>query len=223
MRCCHGCCQTNMGSVVTESALADLLLPTLLPNSPVGHIRMRADALPSNVFGSNVRGIARESEWDRIRLAVSARAGKHCEICGGESFGPKRRVQHPDCHEIWRFELRETGIVQVLAGLIALCKKCHNTQHVGRALDLEEVKEVLTEVNGWSYADAHADVRRAFAKSAQLNDYAIGLDLSLLRGQIRVPRSSDLKLTAAERTALGNSWTRAKRPPRETELDLELT
>ncbi|MGA1836396.1 hypothetical protein VD659_05625 [Herbiconiux sp. 11R-BC] len=212
-----------MGSIVTEPALADLLLPTLLPNSPVGHIRMRADALPTNVFGSNVRGIARESEWDRIRLAVSARAGKRCQICGGESFGPKRRVQHPDCHEIWRFELREGGVVQVLAGLIALCKKCHNTQHVGRALDLEEVKEALVEVNGWSYADAHDDVRRAFAKSAQLKDHPIDLDLSLLRGQLQILGSPDLKFTAAERTTLGNSWTRARPSPQATELDIELT
>ncbi|WP_238579690.1 hypothetical protein [Agreia bicolorata] len=212
-----------MGRIVTEPALADLLLPTLLPHSPAGHVRMRADALPTNVFGSNVRGIARESEWDRIRLAVSARAGKRCEICGGESLGPKRRVQHPDCHEIWRFELRESEVVQVLAGLIALCKKCHNTQHVGRALDLKDVKEVLAEVNGWNYAEAHDDVRRAFARSAHLKDYPINLDLSLLRGQILVPGSSDLKFTAEERTALGNSWTRAKPPPQMTELDFDLS
>jgi len=113
-------------------------------------------------------------------------------------------------------------VVQVLAGLIALCKKCHNTQHVGRALDLEEVKEVLAEVNGWSYADAHADVRRAFSKSAQLKNHAIDLDLSLLRGQILVRGSSDLRFTATERTALGNSWIRGAPAPQATELDLEL-
>ena len=184
---------------------------------------MRADALPTNVFGSNVRGIARESEQDRIRLGVSARAGKHCEICGSESHGPMRRVQHSDCHEVWRFELREAGMVQVLGGLIALCKKCHNIQHVGDALDLEEVKEALMEVNGWSYADAQDNVRRAFATSAQLKDHAIGLDLSLLRGKVLVRGSSELKFAAAERATLENSWTRGKPLPQETELDIELT
>jgi hypothetical protein len=152
---------------------------------PAGQVRMRADVLPPSVFGSNVRVIARESEWDRIRLGVSARAGKRCEICGGESYGPHRKVQHPDCHEIWRFEVRDGVVTQVLAGLIALCKRCHNTQHVGRALDLEDVKEVLQSVNSWSDSEAHEVVQRAFGRLNHLEEAAVDLDLSALVGQIK--------------------------------------
>lgn len=207
---------------MTDQDWTNLFLPTLLPDAPVSHVRMRADVLPPSVFGSNVRGIARESEWDRIRLGVSARAGKLCEICGGESYGPHRKVQHPDCHEIWRFEMRHGVITQVLAGLIALCKRCHNTQHVGRALDLEDVNGVLQSVNGWSHSEAHGDIRRAFRRLKLLEGAEVGLDLSVLRGQIVVPSAPELRFTSAQRSLLGNSWKRSKPAPEHAQLDLGL-
>ncbi|KZX22344.1 hypothetical protein [Rathayibacter tanaceti] len=191
---------------MTTADWHDLFVPTLMPDAPAGHVRMRADVLPPQVFGSNVRKIARESEWDRIRLGVSARAGKLCQICGGESYGPYRKVQHPDCHEIWRFEERSDGLTQVLAGLIALCKTCHNTQHIGRAPDLDQVMEVLMGLNGWTREEARAYVQRAFARLKLLRDVEIHLDLSLLVGQIVVPSAPDLLFTSAGREALGPSW-----------------
>ena len=183
---------------------------------------MRADVLPLSVFGSNVRGIARYSEWERIRLLVSARAGKRCEICEGESHGPRQKVQHPDCHEIWRFELRDGAITQTLVGFIALCKKCHDTQHVGRSPDIEEAERVLARVNGWTEDEAHADVRRAFARLKFLEDSDIGLDLSILVGQIVVHGAPSLVFTSQERSSYGNSWARTKKAPQNGELDLGL-
>jgi hypothetical protein len=183
---------------------------------------MRADVLPPSVFGSNVRGIARESEWDRIRLAVSARAGKLCEICGDQSHGPFGKVQHPDCHEIWRFEVRDGVATQVLAGLIALCKRCHNTQHIGRALDLEDVDDRLQLVNGWTRSEAQTDIRRTFRRLKLLEGLDVDLDLSTLLGQLAVPGSPGLHFTAAERSSLGNSWQRSRPVPQVTQLDLEL-
>lgn len=199
-----------------------VFLPTLMPNAPVGHPPMRADVLPPRVCGSNVRGIARESEWDRIRLAVSARAGKLCEICGDQSHGPFGKVQHPDCHEIWRFEMRDGIVTQVLAGLIALCKRCHNTQHIGRALDLEDVNEWLQLVNRWTHSEAQTDIRRAFRRLKLLEGLDVDLDLSTLLGQLAVAGSSDLQFTASERLLLGNSWQRSRPVLQATQLDLGL-
>ncbi|GAB3615903.1 hypothetical protein GCM10027416_04600 [Okibacterium endophyticum] len=207
---------------MTDQDWTDLFLPTLMPDAPAGHVRMRADVLPPSVFGSNVRGIARESEWDRIRLGISARAGKLCEICGGESLGPHRKVQHPDCHEIWRFDICDGVVTQVLADLIALCKRCHNTQHVGRALDLEDVNEVLQSVNGWSHAEAHEDIRRAFRRLKLLEGAEVDLDLSVLVGQIIVPGAPELRFTSAQRSLMGNSWNRSKPAPQLAQLDLGL-
>ncbi|WP_219817265.1 hypothetical protein [Rathayibacter tritici] len=199
-----------------------VFLPALMPDAPAGHPRMRADVLPPSVFGSNVRGIARESEWDRTRLAVSARAGKLCEICGDQSHGPFGKVQHPDCHEIWRFEMRDGVVTQVLAGLIALCKRCHNTQHIGRALDLEDVNDRLQLVNGWTHSEAQTDIRRAFRRLKLLEGLDVDLDLSALLGQLAVPGSPDLHFTAAERLLRGNSWERSRPAPQATQLDLGL-
>jgi hypothetical protein len=207
---------------MTDQDWTDVFLPTLMPDAPAGHVRMRADVLPPSVFGSNVRGIARESEWDRIRLGVSARAGKLCEICSRESYGPHRKVQHPDCHEIWRFEMRDDVVTQVLAGLIALCKRCHNTQHAGRALDLEDVNEVLQSVNGWSHTEAHDDIRRAFRRLKLLEGAEVDLDLPVLVGQIIVPGAPQLRFTSAQRSLTGNSWNRSKPAPQLAQLDLGL-
>lgn len=200
-----------------------VFMPTLTPDAPVGHPRMRADVLPPSVFGSNVRGIARESEWDRIRLAVSARAGKLCQMCGDQSYGPLGKVQHPGCHEIWRFEMRDGAVTQVLAGLIALCKRCHNTQHVGRALDLEDVNERLQLMNGWTHAEAQTDIRRAFRRLKLLGGLDVDLDLSVLIDQLAIPGSPDLHFTAAERILHGNSWKRSRPVPQATQLDLGLS
>ncbi len=191
---------------MTTADWHDLFVPTLMPDAPAGHVRMRADVLPSKVFGSHVRSIARWSEWERIRLGVAASAGIQCHISGGESHGPDGKVQRPDCHEIWRFEERDHGLTQVLAGLIALCKPCHNTQHVGRAPDLDQVMEALMGINAWTREEARDDLRRAFARLKLLDDVAIDLDLSLLLGQIVVPSAPDLLFTSADREALGPSW-----------------
>ncbi|OUE07799.1 hypothetical protein CMsap09_02540 [Clavibacter michiganensis] len=109
---------------MTTAHWHDLLVPTLMPDAPAGHVRMRADVLPSKVYGANVRSIARWSEWERIRLGVTARAGNLCQICDGESHGPSGKLQRPDCYEIWGFEERDNRLTQALAGLIALGKAC---------------------------------------------------------------------------------------------------
>jgi hypothetical protein len=201
-----------------------VFLPTLMPDAPVDRPHMRAAVLPPSVFGSNVRGVARESEWDRIRLAVSARAGKLCESRGDQSHGPFGKIQHPDGHEIWRFEMRDGIVTQVLAGLIALCKRCHNTRHIGRALDLEDVNDRLQLVNGWTHAEAQTDIRRAFRRVELLDglDVDLDLDLSILVGQLAVPGSPDLHFSSAERLLYGNSWKRSRPVPQAAQLDLGL-
>ncbi|PPH67643.1 hypothetical protein C5C45_08725 [Rathayibacter rathayi] len=153
---------------------------------------------------------------------MSARAGKLCEICGDQSHGPFGKVQHPDCHEIWRFEMRDGVVTQVLAGLIALCKRCHNTQHIGRALDLEDVNDRLQLVNGWTHSEAQTDIRRAFRRLKLLEGLDVDLDLSALSGQLAVPGSPSLQFTAAERVSRGNSWKRSRPTPQAAQLDLGL-
>lgn len=143
-------------------------------------------------------------------------------MCGDQSHGLFGKVQHPDCHEIWRFEMSDSVVTQVLAGLIALCKRCHNTQHIGRAPDLEDVNERLQLVNGWTLAAAQTDIRRAFRRLQLLEGLAVDLDLSALSGQLDVPGSPSLQFTAAERVLHGNSWKRSHPTPQATQLDLGL-
>ncbi|OII41451.1 hypothetical protein BIU99_17835 [Plantibacter sp. MMLR14_011] len=143
-------------------------------------------------------------------------------MCGDQSYGPFGKVQHPDCHEIWRFEMSDGVITQVLAGLIALCKRCHNTQHIGRAPDLEDVNDRLQLVNGWTHAAAQTDIRRGFRRLQLLEGLAVDLDLSALSGQLNVPGSPSLQFTAAERVLHGNSWKRSHPTPQATQLDLGL-
>ena len=118
--------------------------------------------------------------------------------------------------------MRDGAVTQVLAGLTALCKRCHNTQHIGRALDLEDVNDRLQLVNGWTHSEAQTDIRRAFRRLKLLKSLDVDLDLSSLLGQLAVPGSPDLHFTAAKRMLLGNSWQRSRPVPPATQLDLGL-
>ncbi len=90
------------------------------PATPAG-IALRADLLPPNTWGSNIRALVDEDGWKRLRITVCNAAGNRCQLCGGESAGPDGRRRRPDCHERWTFTHTPDGRhVQRLDALLAL-------------------------------------------------------------------------------------------------------
>lgn len=80
------------------------------------HIEM----LPPDAWGKNAR-TARPDLWPQVRRTVIRRAGGRCQVCGDASG-----TLH--AHEQWTF----TPDRQTLAGIVAICERCHDTIHAGR-------------------------------------------------------------------------------------------
>lgn len=168
-------------------------------------VMLRADILPMSTWGSNLRGLLRPSTWDRLRCAVADAADNRCEVCGNQSLGPKQRMQRPDCHEVWIFEREGSQFTQRLDRLIALCKLCHNVQHVGRGFT-EDALQILQNLNSWSTAEAMKDIDRAKARFKLMGNLEFNLDLTVLASTVELRDSPDLKLPSEARGFFGNSW-----------------
>lgn len=174
-------------------------------------VRLRADALPTSTWGSNLRGILSPKEWDTLRRAVVDAAVRRCEICGRP--GVPRGPLH--CHEKWVFEIVERIPVQRLERLVALCVACHRVQHVGLAGvrgEMALVKSQLTKVNKWGLPQVIADLARAQARSHLLEQLEWDLDLRVLTGQANIKGWPDLYILASGRPYLGNAYRPGMRP-----------
>lgn len=76
-------------------------------------------------------------------------------ICG-------RPVRRLEAHERWEYD--EANGVQKLADVVALCHRCHETVHIGRAQLTgrgQEAEDWFMKVNGVSYAELRAALGKA--------------------------------------------------------------
>ncbi|MDP6494636.1 MAG: HNH endonuclease [Dehalococcoidia bacterium] len=136
------------------------------------------ELVPKGQWGANLRSELPRAEWDRLRKATYKAARYRCEICGGK--GPKWPVE---CHERWHYD--EETKAQKLLGLIALCPRCHEVKHIGRAQVVgraDKAIEHLMEINGWDAPDALEYVEGCFAVWARRSQEQWSLDLSWLEG-----------------------------------------
>lgn len=108
----------------------------------VKYPKLAIELIPQSCSASNVRSHVDQATWDRLRRWCYQRAGYTCETCGAT-----------DCemhaHEVWRYD--DFGN-QVLVRLMALCKKCHEVKHMGRAIMTgrgQHARLHLQRVNGW--------------------------------------------------------------------------
>ena len=138
--------------------------------------RLTVELIPKPAWGINVRSKCAQREWDLVRRATYKVAQYRCEICGGR--GPTHPVE---CHERWKWN--ETGHVQRLIGLIALCPPCHHVKHMGRSLVTDKadlaIKHMM-EVNDWARAQVDRHLDEAFVTWRRRNVYDWTVDLSWL-------------------------------------------
>jgi hypothetical protein len=192
----------------SEKVEPELFAVDTLPGIEVrSGVRIRFDLLPNEVWGSNLRSILSQAEWDRLRIPVCEAAGNVCQICGEPSGGLEEgRSRRPDCHERWAFEIVDGGrSVQRLVQLVALCPTCHQTQHFGHA-QLEGFEEIVSErvakLNGWSDDEVNSDKSRAGDRYKALRGREWDLDLSVLSGLVSIAGCPDLVVPAIQRASL---------------------
>ncbi|MCL5030633.1 MAG: hypothetical protein M1480_16600, partial [Bacteroidetes bacterium] len=89
-------------------------------------LKLQIELVPSSCWFSNTRKNVKQSEWDRIRKSVYAKANYLCEICGGKG------TRHPvECHEVWIYN--DNNLTQTLGSFQAICPLCHEVKHIGLA------------------------------------------------------------------------------------------
>ncbi|MCM3695205.1 hypothetical protein [Microbacterium oleivorans] len=152
---------------------------------------------------------------DGCRTVVEPRSARaDCARCVVSPRSTARARANPDCHEIWEFEGHESTPVQRLAGVIALCGACHETQH-SRLAELndrwESVIATLCRVTGWDRADAEADIERSRERYRDLSNTEWDLDLTLLKGWVMLDGYPNLLTAFEDRASLGNALDRTER------------
>jgi hypothetical protein len=139
-------------------------------------MKLTVELVPSTCWYVNVRSSVGQSKWNQIRKEVYKLAGYKCEVCGG--VGSTWPVE---AHEI--FEYDDQNHVQTLTRIIALCPKCHEVKHLGRAMscgNLDAAKEHLANVNEWTVKEADDYVAEQFDVWRERSKHNWTLDLTIL-------------------------------------------
>ena len=114
----------------------------LWPESP-----LVGDWIPRSSWGLSLARIATASSWKSLlearRLATSGR----CELCGDLQ-------ERLELHEVWRF----LDDRQELSDIYALCRSCHQTQHMGLAQAQGNLLWVFRQLRRlWGFPPADAE------------------------------------------------------------------
>ena len=128
---------------------------------------LTCELIPSSTWGTNLRSLLTRSQWDRLRRMAYAQGGGVCEVCGdvGTNQGRKHDLE---AHEVWNY--CDATHTQTLERMIALCPRCHEVKHIGRAFATGAHMRALAHlarVNGWGPEQVHAHVSHAFDEHNQ--------------------------------------------------------
>ncbi|MCD8201017.1 MAG: HNH endonuclease [Clostridia bacterium] len=117
--------------------------------------KLNFELVPDACWGSNLRSLLTRAQWDVVRKDAYKRADGRCMICG-------KVTDKLDAHERWSYD--EEHMVQKLEDVVAVCKGCHMTIHIGRTqLMGKEYMAVkhFCKVNGCTYADYIEELGKA--------------------------------------------------------------
>ncbi|CCB90255.1 hypothetical protein [Simkania negevensis] len=144
----------------------DCEVPPLLPK-----------LVPEPLWGENLRKYLRKEQWDFLRGHTYKKSGYRCSICGG--IGEDWPVE---CNEVWDYQpLEGSKYIAVLIDLKALCPRCHDATHLGKArVDgrYDEAIRHMAYINGWSLNHANRIADKAFLIFSELSEktWLLGFD-----------------------------------------------
>lgn len=139
-------------------------------------MKLEFELVPETCFYVSLRSVLLPNLWDIVRREAYARAGGRCMICGA----PQSRLE---AHEVWSYD--EASAVRKLENVVAICRDCHETIHIGRTQlkgDAEKAERHYMKVNGVSYAEmrkAMGEANEAQRRRNKIDDWK--LDLSYLK------------------------------------------
>lgn len=105
------------------------------------------DMIPPKCWFNNVRKHIKASNWNILRHYIYDRNNNKCECCNVE-----KTIENPlEAHERWDYD--NINNIQKLIRIIALCRKCHLSTHMGYARvtgKYEEAKNHLMKVRNFT-------------------------------------------------------------------------
>lgn len=128
--------------------------------------RLKIEMIPHTSWGQSLANKLPAPAWDKIRQHYYEKAGWRCEICGTKKHG-----LHAD--EMWYFD--NSSFTQLLIGIQAICRRCHNVRHIGRSMSLglkESCVKHLRRVNRISKKEAYAYIDYSFQVVRKRSNYA---------------------------------------------------
>jgi 5-methylcytosine-specific restriction endonuclease McrA len=140
------------------------------------NMKLEIELVPKTSFFNNVRSIVTSKQWDILRKECYKKANYKCEICGGG--GNNYPVE---CHEIWEYD--DDKYIQKLVRLIALCPRCHEVKHFGRAKIMGNSNRALNhliKVNGINKEFAISYIGQVFETWKLRSKHGWKIDISYL-------------------------------------------
>ncbi len=140
------------------------------------------DLVPDSCWFKNIRSSISKKDWDRLRKYIYERVDYKCECCGIDGKDAKNNEDNQiEAHERWFYD--EDNKIQKLIRLVALCKKCHLTTHMGFSKIIgrdDEMKKHLIKIRKFKKKDCENHIKEAFSLWRERNNYNYKLDLSLI-------------------------------------------
>lgn len=144
-------------------------------------LKLELDLVPQTCWFSNLRSELSSKDWNALRRTQRARDRYRCQGCGCY------RAKGLHCHERWTYLEMNGRRVQRLAGLMTLCRWCHEVKHMGFAELQGRGGDALVhfaEVNELTPEEAHRQVEEAFRVWRDRSRHDWELDISWLKGRV---------------------------------------
>ena len=140
-------------------------------------MKLTIELIPKTSFYNNVRKILSRREWEVIRKETLSKANNICEICGGVSA-----TKALDCHEVWEYD--DLNHIQKLIKFMALCDRCHEVKHIGKAQidgNFDRAEKWFRNINKLDYHTSHNLIIRTFDMWAIRSKHPWQLDITILK------------------------------------------
>lgn len=90
-------------------------------------LKLTVEPIPENNWHLSLANLLPKPIWDTLRREVYFKAGYICEICSACDC-------EVHCHEVWFYNDKKG--LQILSGLLCVCKDCHDIKHWGRTVHM---------------------------------------------------------------------------------------
>ncbi len=163
--------------------------------SNLSELKLQIELVPKGCWGTNLRKVCDDRDWNIISRYVREQKGNTCEVCGWKEDRKNRKYTH--CHEVWDYN-HETK-VQSLVKLECLCPDCHAVHHWGHSQmigrDIDALTKHAIKVNYGIEITNTLDIESVVKEESVLyiwNEH-ISFSYIIWRGRSRMTWTTDFK------------------------------